>query len=54
LVAYLASVTKSQSLLNSLVENFNLTAGGAMGMMGGMGGRSRGGGMISSAFLGAS
>jgi len=55
LVTYLASVTKSQSLLNSLVENFNMTAGGAaMSMMGmGGGGRSRGG-MMSSAFLGAS
>jgi len=53
LVSYLASVTKSQSLLNSLVENFNMTAGGAAMSMMGMGGRSRGG-MMQSAFLGAS
>jgi COP9 signalosome complex subunit 6 len=54
LVTYLASITKSQSSLNSLVENFNMTAGGAaMSMMGMGGGRSRGG-MMSSAFLGAS
>jgi len=51
LVTYLASVTKSQSHLSSLVENFNLTAGGAaMGL--GMGGRSRGGGgILPGAFL---
>jgi len=54
LVTYLASVTKSQSQLSTLVENFNLTAGGAaMGLgMGGGGGRSRGGGgMLPGAFL---
>jgi len=54
LVTYLASITKSQSSLSSLVENFNMTAGGAaMSLMGGMGGRRGMGGGMMPGFLGA-
>jgi len=44
LVTYLASITQSQTLLNELIDKYNLTAGArgrpgrAMGMGGGMGG----------------